>query len=77
MGKNLYRNILRPRVYTVSPSFWDNHFVRSEGKTIYSKLLESKDILMIVDLIDDDGEFSSWEKLSQKFNLLAVDFLEW
>ena len=32
---------------------------------------------MVVDLIDDDGKFSSWEKLSQKFNLSAVDYLEW
>ena len=32
---------------------------------------------MVVDLIDDDGRFSSWEKLSQNFNLSAVDFLEW
>ena len=32
---------------------------------------------MVVDLIDDDGKFISWEKLSQKFNLSALDFLEW
>ena len=32
---------------------------------------------MAVDLIDYDGKFSPWEKLSQKFNLSAVDFLEW
>ena len=32
---------------------------------------------MVVNLIDDDGKFSSWEKLSQKFNWSAVDFLEW
>ena len=32
---------------------------------------------MVVDLIDDDGEFSAGGKLSQKFNLSAVDFLEW
>ena len=32
---------------------------------------------MVADLIDDDGKFSSWEKLSRKFNLSAVDFLEW
>ena len=39
--------------------------------------MESEGILMVVDLIDDDGKFSPWEKLSQKFNLSAVDFLEW
>ena len=32
---------------------------------------------MVADLIDDDGKFSSWGKLSRKFNLSAVDFLEW
>ena len=32
---------------------------------------------MVVDLIDSDGKFSFWEKLSQKFNLSAVDFFEW
>ena len=32
---------------------------------------------MVVDLIDDDGKFSSWEKLSQNFNLSTGDFLEW
>ena len=50
LGKNLHRNILRPRVYTVSKSL-DNHFVRSQGKTISNKRLESKGILMVVDLI--------------------------
>ena len=40
-------------------SLWDNHFVRSEGKTISNKRLEFKGILMVVDLIDDDGKFSS------------------
>ena len=63
--------------FILSQSLWDNHFVRSKGKTISNKRLESKGILMVVDLIDDDGKFSSWEKLSQKFNLSAVDFLEW
>ena len=58
-------------------SLWDNHFVRSEGKTISNKRLESEGILMVVDLIDDDGKFSSWKRLSRKFNLSAVDFLEW
>ena len=28
-------------------------------------------------MVVDDGKFRSWEKLSQKFNLSAVDFLEW
>ena len=32
---------------------------------------------MVADLIDDDGKFSSWEKLPRKFNLSAVDFLQW
>ena len=63
--------------FILSQRFWDNHFVRSKGKTISNKRLESKGILMVVDLIDDDGKFSSWEKLSRKFNLSAVDFLEW
>ena len=44
---------------------------------MFDKRMESKGTLMVVDLIDDDGRFSSWEKLSQKFNLSAVDFLEW
>ena len=52
--------------FILSQSLWDNHFVRSKGKTISSKRLESKGILMVVDLIDDDGKFSSWEQLSQK-----------
>ena len=61
--------------FILSQSLWDNHFVRSEGKTISNKGLESKGILMVADVIDDDGKFL--EKLSQKFNLLAVDFLKW
>ena len=63
--------------FVLSQSLWDNHLVRSKGKTISYKWLEAKGILMVVDLIDDDGKFSSWEKLSGKFNLSAVDFLEW
>ena len=50
---------------------------RSKGKTISNKRLESESILTVADLIDEDGKFSSWEKLSQKFSLSAVDFLEW
>ena len=61
----------------MSQSLWDNHFVGIKGKTIFNKRLESKGILMVVDLIDSDGKFSSWEKLPQKFKLSAVDFLEW
>ena len=60
-----------------SQSLWDNYIVRFKGKTISNKRLESKNNLMVADLIDDDGKFSSWEKLSRKFNLSAVDFLEW
>ena len=63
--------------FILSRSLWNNHFVTSEGKTISSKHLESKGILMVVDLIDNDGKFSSWEKRSRKFTLSAVDFLEW
>ena len=62
--------------FTLSQSLWDNHVVRSKGKTISNKQLGSEGILMVVDLIDDNGKFSSWELL-QKFNLSAVDFLEW
>ena len=63
--------------FILSQSLWDNHFVRSEGKTISNKLLQSKGIHMVVDLTDDYGKFSSREKVLQKFNLSAVDFLEW
>ena len=63
--------------FILSQSLWDNHFVRSKGKTIFNKRLESKGILTVVDLIDEDGKFSSREKLSRKFDLSAVDFLEW
>ena len=35
--------------FMLSQSLWDNHFVRSEGKTISSKRLESKGILLVVD----------------------------
>ena len=64
--------------FILSQSLWDNHFVRSKGKNISNKRLESKGILtVVVDLIDEDGKFSSWEKLMRKFNLSAVDFLEW
>ena len=63
--------------FILSQSLWDNHFVRFKGKTISNERLESEGIFMVVDLIDDDGKFSSWKKLLQKFNLPAVDFLEW
>ena len=63
--------------FMLSQSPWDNHFVRSKDKTISNKQLESKGILMVVDLIDDDDKFISWEILSRKFNLSAVDVLEW
>ena len=63
--------------FILSQILWDNHFVRSRHKTISNKRLEFKGILTVVDLIDEDGKFSSWEKLSRKFNLSAVDFLEW
>ena len=48
--------------FILSQSLWDNHFVRSEGKSISNKRLESEGILIVLDLIDDDGKFSSWEK---------------
>ena len=63
--------------FILSKSLWDNHLLRSKGKTISNKRLESKGILMVVDLIEEDGKFSSWEKLLQKFNLSPVDLLDW
>ena len=63
--------------FILSQSLWDNHFVISRVKTISHKRFESEGILTVVDLIDEDGKFSSWEKLSRKFNLSAVHFLKW
>ena len=61
--------------FILSQSLWDDHFVRSEGKTISNKRLESKGILMVVDLIDDDAKFSSWEKLLQNLICQLLIFL--
>ena len=30
---------------------------------------------MVLDFIDNDGKFSSWQKVLQKFNLSPVNFL--
>ena len=40
--------------FILSESLWDNHSVRCKGKTNCNKRLESKGILMVVGLIDDD-----------------------
>ena len=39
--------------------------------------LQSEGIKTVFDLIDLQGNFSSWNPLAEEFNLSAVDFLEW
>ena len=60
-----------------SQSIWNNYFIKSNHSTIFNSELQSKDIETIFDLIDGQGNFSSWNHLAEKFNLSAVDFLEW
>ena len=61
--------------FILSQSLWNNYFAGSEGKTISSKRLESKGILIFADLIDDDGKFSSWENCRENLICQLLIFL--
>ena len=43
--------------------------------SIFNSELQSKGIKTVFDLIDGQGNFSSWNPLAEKFNLSAVGFL--
>ena len=43
-----------------------------ENPELYCRLLKT-----VFHLIDGQGYFSSWNPLAEKFNLSAVDILEW
>ena len=55
----------------------DTCIIKSNHSTIFNSELQSKGIKTVFDLIDGQGNFSSWNPLAEKFNMSAVDFLEW
>ena len=43
----------------------------------YNQKVLTKGIKTVFDLINGQGNFSLWNPLAERFNLSAVDFLEW
>ena len=58
-------------------NIWNNYFIKSKHSAVFNNDLQSKGIKTVFDLIDGQGNFSSWNTLAEKFNVSAVDFLEW
>ena len=61
----------------LSQSIQNNYFIKSNHSTIFNSELQSKGMKTVFDLIDDQGNVISWNPSAEKFNLSAVDFLEW
>ena len=60
--------------FVLSQNLWNNAFITSNNKPLYSKTLSDKGVNSISDLTGLDGNYISWDLLSSKFDLTANDF---
>ena len=61
----------------LSQNLWNNAFITSTNKPLYSKTLSDKGVNSISDLTSLDGNFISFDLLSSKFDLTVNEFLPW
>ena len=55
--------------FVLSQNLWNNAFITSKNKPLYSKTLSDKGVNSISDLTSLDGNFVSWNLFSSKFDL--------
>ena len=48
---------------------WNNKFILSNSKSIYYPALKTKGLAIVKDLIFEDGSASTWESISQTYDL--------
>ena len=61
-------------------SLWNNEFIDTKSESLYDKLLASKGIMTVsnlLNLFDNEGELKNWETVSQEFSLNSIHFLKW
>ena len=63
--------------FVLSQNLWNNAFIISNYKPLYSKTLSDKGVNSISDLKCLDGNFIFWDLLSSKFVLTVNEFLPW
>ena len=63
--------------FVLSQNLWNNAFITSNNKPLYSKTLSDKGVSSISNLTGLDGNFISWDLLSSKFDLTVNEFLPW
>ena len=63
--------------FVPSENLWNNVFITSKNKPLYSKTLSDKDVNSISDLRGLDENFISSDLLSSKFDLTVNEFLPW
>ena len=63
--------------FVLSQNLWDNAFITTKNKPLYSKTLSDKGVNSISGLTGLDGNFISWDLLSFKFDLTVNEFLPW
>ena len=61
--------------FVLSQNLWNNAFITSKNKPLYSKTLSDKGVNSTLDLMGLDGNFISWNLLSSKFDLTVNEFL--
>ena len=75
--KDLSKGEVEELVFVLSQNLWNNAFIISNNKPLYSKTLADKGVNSISDLMGLDGNFISLNLLSSKFDLTVNEFLPW
>ena len=63
-------------VYSIlAQSIWNNCHTKANGKSLYNKVIMNKGIYNIADLVDKNGSFKPWERVSLELLLEPVEFV--
>ena len=58
-------------------SLWNNSFIVTQGKPVFSLSFIKKGVLKVSDILNDTGNFLSWHLGKSKCNLDNKDFISW
>ena len=54
---------------------WNNSFIVTQGKPIFNLSFINKGILKVSDILNESGNFMSWQSGKSKYNLDNKDFM--
>ena len=61
----------------LSESIWNNHFIQIDSKPLKPSLFGVSCHIFVKDLLDENGDFTSWNTFSSNFNIDQNKFFQW